>query len=34
LKVMLPSGDAELEGFVKSWGPKHPYNPRSDIEKG
>ncbi len=33
LKVMLPSGDAELEEFAKTWGAKHPYNPRSDIEK-
>lgn len=34
LKVALPpSGDAELEQFVKAWGPKHPYNPRDDLEK-
>ena len=34
LKVMLPpGGDAELEQFAKTWGAKHPYNPRSDIEK-
>lgn len=35
LKVMLPpSGDADLEEFAKTWGAKHPYNPRADLDKG
>ncbi|TAL00774.1 MAG: J domain-containing protein, partial [Rhodospirillaceae bacterium] len=34
LMVMLPpGGETELEQFVNSWGPKHPYDPRADIEK-
>jgi len=34
LMVMLPpSGDADLEQFIRTWGPKHPYDPRADVEK-
>ena len=34
LKVMLPpGGNADLEKFVETWGPKNPYNPRKDIDK-
>ena len=32
LKVVLPSGDdAELNGFVKDWAAKHPYDPRKGM---
>jgi DnaJ-class molecular chaperone len=32
LKIVLPSGsDAELEGFVKDWAAKHPYDPRKGM---
>ena len=34
LKVMLPpGGNADLEKFVETWGPKNLYNPRKDIGK-
>lgn len=33
LKVVLPEGgNPELTGFVRDWAPKHPYNPRRDME--
>jgi DnaJ-class molecular chaperone len=35
LVVMVPPQiDSELEEFVRTWGPKHPYDPRADLEKG
>jgi DnaJ-class molecular chaperone len=34
LVVLPPGGNAELEKFVAEWGPKVPYDPRADLEKG
>jgi hypothetical protein len=33
LKLVLPpTADSALEGFVKDWAPKHPYDPRSQLK--
>jgi DnaJ-class molecular chaperone len=35
LKVVLPpGGNAELEQFARTWGAKHSYNPRAELENG
>jgi DnaJ-class molecular chaperone len=34
VKVMLPpAGDTDLEQFARTWGDKHPYNPRTEFDK-
>jgi DnaJ-class molecular chaperone len=33
-RIMLPDGnDAELEALMQKWRERHPYNPRSDLER-